>query len=154
MFVSGKLFAALIAAAVIGVTGSPMELEKRDTVFTLTLCIASPSGFGENCSNWTANQGDCNPLEGYLDKALTSIDTGGSTCTLSTYVWVSLLSCFLFRFGQGSLTPPGRGCAVVTTPVERTMVLPSKCKGERTLLPKTLLKSSPHLDASEGFEPL
>jgi hypothetical protein len=98
MFVSGKLFAALTAAAVIGVTGSPVELEKRDTVFTVTLCIASPSGTGENCSNWTVNQNDCNPLEGYLDRALTSINTGGSTCILSTYVWGSLPSCFPVPF--------------------------------------------------------
>ena len=98
MFASGKLSVALIAAAVIGVTGSLVELEKRLTAFNFTLCIASPSGFGEICTNSTMNHGDCDRLTGDLDKAVTFIDTGDTDCFLSTYVWVSLPSCFPVPF--------------------------------------------------------
>jgi hypothetical protein len=62
MFVSGKLFAALIAAAVIGVTGSPVELEKRNR-YSLLHSASHPSGPGENCANTTVDQNDCVPLE-------------------------------------------------------------------------------------------
>jgi hypothetical protein len=98
MFTSGKLFVALIAAAVIGVTGSPVELEKRLTAFNFTLCIASPSGFGEICTNATMDHGGCGLLKDELDKAVIFIDTGDTDCFLSTYVWVSLPSCFPVPF--------------------------------------------------------
>ena len=82
---SRKLFAALLAAAAVCVTGSPVELEKRQASVNFYYCIETMPGPAQACS-WfedvTWNQ--CVPLGGELDKAFISINPYGFICTLYT----------------------------------------------------------------------
>jgi hypothetical protein len=82
MLVSGKLFVALIAAAAAGVTGSPVELEKRDNDLTVFFCTDVGLG-GPSCLQDTWPMGQCRNLEfTTLDKTLSAFDPRGAVCVL------------------------------------------------------------------------
>ena len=83
MLVSGKPFAALIAAAIIGVTGSPVELEKRQSL-TIDFCVGSTPGHGASCDQFTTPWNKCSPLGGFLDRTMTSINPYGFICLVYT----------------------------------------------------------------------
>lgn len=80
MLIFRKLFVALIAAAVTGVTGSPAELEKRD--HTIVFCTDAGLG-GPSCLQDPWPLGQCRNLEfTTLDKAISAFDPNGFVCTL------------------------------------------------------------------------
>jgi hypothetical protein len=88
MLVSRKLFAAFIAAAVAGVTGSPVELEKRDgNYFTVRYCVNAEPG-GDPCTPPNGDhqiQGTCvNFARTTWDKDISAFDPMGFSCTLYT----------------------------------------------------------------------
>ena len=84
MLISGKLIAALIAAAITGVTGSPVEPQKREPYISYSYCLEDPLGSGDTCSTqWTAGWNECINLEDtYLDKAFISFNPYGFICIL------------------------------------------------------------------------
>jgi hypothetical protein len=54
MVFSGKLIAAFLAVAAVGVTGSPVELVKRDSIGSVAYCRLSDCG-----GNGSVNSGQC-----------------------------------------------------------------------------------------------
>jgi hypothetical protein len=85
MLVSGKLFAVLIAAAITGVTGSPVELEKRQATVDFYYCIETMPGPAQACAQYENVDWDsCISLGGELDKSIISINPYGFICTLYT----------------------------------------------------------------------
>jgi hypothetical protein len=53
----GKLFAAFLAVAAVGVAGSPAPLEKRDALGQVNLCIRT--GYAPPLFNRYPNNGEC-----------------------------------------------------------------------------------------------
>ena len=54
MLFSGKLIAAFFTVAAVGVTGSPVEFVKRDSIGSVQYCRLSDCG-----TNWSVNSGQC-----------------------------------------------------------------------------------------------
>ena len=83
MLVSGKLFTVLIAAVVTSVTGSPVELEKRDATLTVKFCVKAIPGPGNNCYWDDSVWNKCRSLEfTTFDKNIVSFNPYGFICTL------------------------------------------------------------------------
>lgn len=81
MLVTGKLFAALIAAAAAGVLGSPIELEKRENGF-VGYCPYAVAG-GGTCYRVIWPLGECHSLANDPDdNSISSFNPYGLTCTL------------------------------------------------------------------------
>ena len=80
MMFSGKLFAAILAVAAVGVTGSAVELEKRDWVpGNVTYCTAPD--FTVKCVHIAADR-VCHNLASFIDSFRTEGSKSDTRCAL------------------------------------------------------------------------
>jgi hypothetical protein len=80
ILISGKPFAALLAAVAAGVTGSPVELEKRTSIFPLA-CINADRV--QPCKVLDVIVAKCYGLDPPYYRAVSSFDPlDNNTCTL------------------------------------------------------------------------